>query len=71
MSEKSLGIEALQGIDSASEDRRLEGLYYHRWKPPAASSVDQGQASHIVTDLEEAPDGGLRAWLVVVALVRF
>ncbi|KAG1723551.1 MFS general substrate transporter [Suillus lakei] len=71
MSEKSLSIEALPGIDSASEISHV--LSYDRQK--ASLTVDQKipdeQASQKhVTHPGEAPDGGLRAWLVVFARCR-
>ncbi|KAG1734328.1 MFS general substrate transporter [Suillus lakei] len=68
MSEKSLSIEALQGVDSASKGR--PSLSYDGQK--TAATVDQEipneQASQrLVTHLGEAPDGGIRA----VTLVSF
>ncbi|KAG1827419.1 uncharacterized protein BJ212DRAFT_51933 [Suillus subaureus] len=74
MSEKSLSIEALQGIGSASEISHI--LSYHRQKTRAAVDLkilDEQVSQKHVTHLGEAPDGGLRAWLVAfaAALVMF
>jgi hypothetical protein len=72
MSEKPLSVEALQGDDSASEISQV--LPYGRQEARAAVdpeiSDDQVSQKH-VTHLSDAPDGGLRAWLVVFARVHF
>ena len=72
MSEKSLNIENLQGIEPVSEDGQV--LSYERCNARATAPDDQEisneQASQKPTvHLGEAPDGGLRAWFVVVASV--
>ncbi|KAG1734342.1 MFS general substrate transporter [Suillus lakei] len=62
MSEKLPSVEALQGIDFASESRH--SLSYDRQKTRVASQ------QKLSTHLGEAPDGGTRAWLVVFARCR-
>ncbi|KAG1863603.1 MFS general substrate transporter [Suillus subalutaceus] len=75
MSEKSLNmIEALQGIDYASEISHV--LSYDGQKTRAAVDekiLDEDVSQKHVTHPDKAPDGGLRAWLVVfaAALVMF
>ncbi|OJA17959.1 hypothetical protein AZE42_13947 [Rhizopogon vesiculosus] len=68
MSEKLLNTE--DSIDSAPEDRKLEGLNYlrnHLESQTKVTTDDKGQASHEPgIDFGEASDGGLRAWLVAV-----
>ena len=52
-------------IGSAFGDGELGG---YGWQITVTASDNEKQASHkSVIDLGEAPDGGLRAWLVVVA----
>ncbi|KAG2032206.1 MFS general substrate transporter [Suillus americanus] len=65
MSEKSLSIEALEGIDSASEISHV--LSYDTQKTRAAVDPkipDEQVSQKHVTHPGETPDGGLRAWLV-------
>ncbi|KAG2349995.1 MFS general substrate transporter [Suillus weaverae] len=74
MSEKSLSTEVFQGIDSASEISHV--LSYDGQKTGAAVDPeipDEQVSQKHVTHPGEAPDGGLRAWLVVfaAALVMF
>ncbi|KAG1756873.1 MFS general substrate transporter [Suillus paluster] len=75
MSEKSLSIEALQGIDSASEDRHHLSCdeKTRATTPNDQETLDKQSFRKLVTHVSEAPDGGFRAWLVVfaVALVSF
>ncbi|KAG1863613.1 MFS general substrate transporter [Suillus subalutaceus] len=70
MSEKSPSyIEALQGIDPASGSQH--SLSYDTQKTGVAfdQEIPNEQTSHrkLQTDLSEAPDGGIRAWLAVFA----
>ncbi|KAG2157001.1 MFS general substrate transporter [Suillus clintonianus] len=70
MSEKSLSIEAFQGIqiDPASGSRH--SLSYDEWETKAVvdQEIPNEQGSQkLATQPGEAPDGGLRAWLVVFA----
>ncbi|KAG1787917.1 MFS general substrate transporter [Suillus plorans] len=69
MSEKSLSIEVLQGIDSASEVLSYDGQKTREAVEPEI--LDEQLSQKHVTHLGEAPDGGLRAWLVVFARVHF
>ncbi|KAG1905751.1 MFS general substrate transporter [Suillus fuscotomentosus] len=69
MSEKSLSIEVLQGIDSASEVLSYDGQKTREAVEPEI--LDEQLFQKHVTHLGEAPDGGLRAWLVVFARVHF
>ncbi|KAG1831882.1 hypothetical protein EV424DRAFT_133975 [Suillus variegatus] len=64
-SERLPTIESLQGIDSASESKHI--LPYDKQKTEA------GFDRELQTRLNEAPDGGIRAWLSVfaAALVTF
>ncbi|KAG2150668.1 MFS general substrate transporter [Suillus bovinus] len=76
MSEKSLSIEPLQVIDCASEISHV--LSYDRQKTEEEEEVvvepeilyEEVSQKH-VTHLGEAPDGGLRAWLVVFRLIDY
>lgn len=67
MPEKSLSIEAF--AHPVFEDR--DDLYYQGSKTAEVAPDDQVRASQnlVVINLGEAPDGGLRAWLVIVASV--
>lgn len=74
MSEKPLSVESLQGIDSVSEISQV--LSYGRQKTRAVVNVeipDEQASQKHVRHLGDAPDGGPRAWLVVLgaALVMF
>jgi len=69
MSEKSLSVVALQGIDSASEISHA--LSYDRQKAVDPRISDEQVSQKHVAYPGEAPDGGLRAWLVVFARVHF
>ncbi|KAG2106782.1 MFS general substrate transporter [Suillus discolor] len=72
MSKKSPSIEVLQGIDSASEISHV--LPYDGQKTKEAVDpeiLDEQLSQKYVTHLGEAPDGGLRAWLVVLGRVHF
>lgn len=74
MSEKPLSVESLQGIDSVSEISQV--LSYGRQKTRAVVDVeipDEQASQKHVRHLGDAPDGGLRAWFVVLgaALVMF
>lgn len=61
-SERLPTIESLQGIDSASESKHI--LPYDKQKTEA------GFDRELQTRLNEAPDGGIRAWLSVFAQVQ-
>jgi len=56
--------------DSAFEDR--DALSYRGSKTVEVVQDDKQQAPHqpAAKNLDEAPDGGLRAWLMVVASVH-
>ncbi|KIK46493.1 hypothetical protein CY34DRAFT_9634 [Suillus luteus UH-Slu-Lm8-n1] len=72
MSEKPLSVESLQGIDSASEISQV--LSYGKQKTRAAVDLeilDEEASQKHVRHLGDAPDGGLRAWLVVLGRVHF
>ncbi|KAG2052774.1 MFS general substrate transporter [Suillus hirtellus] len=69
MSEKPPSIEVLQGIDSASEVLSYDGQKTREAVEPEI--LDEQLFQKHVTHLGEAPDGGLRAWLVVFARVHF
>lgn len=74
MSEKSLSIEALQGNGSASETSRVLPYDKQNTRATVDPQIPNEQVSQKhVTYLGEAPDGGLRAWLMVFAagLVMF
>jgi len=66
MSEKSFKLCIEDFGDSAIE------LEYLGWQTTSAASDNQSQDPHrSMINLGEAPDGGLRAWLVVVASVHY
>lgn len=72
MSEKPLSVESLQGIDSASEISHV--LSYARQRAAVDLEILDEEASqkHVRHhDLGDTPDGGLRAWLVVLGRVHF
>jgi len=74
MAGKSLGQEALEDIGSVSFEG--PGLFREGWKTRAIDPDDQPIPTHEqalqkpAIHLGEAPDGGLRAWLVIVASVH-
>ncbi|KAG2154105.1 MFS general substrate transporter [Suillus clintonianus] len=74
MSEKSLSVEALQGDDSASKSKPSLSYYGEKTTGVVDKEIPNEQAAQkLVLHLGEAPDGGIRAWLVAfaVTLVSF
>ncbi|KAG2135292.1 MFS general substrate transporter [Suillus clintonianus] len=65
MSEKSLSAEALKGTEFARDTLSYYDVCKTRATPPDNQETQTSEKS--VTHLGEPPDGGLTAWLVVVA----